>query len=575
MARPGAAYPQVEPGVRALMAPVLVAVPATWTAARALERCRRAGARGVVLGARRVALEPDLARAVAWDLGARPAAEVAWAGVPVVDAAAPEIAARRLMIAGAALVLVRAGREPVGVIERARAGVAVPALSIAGALDRPVAGEGEARLWLLRLAGKLGEGLGVPVFAVGGLVRDLLLQRRGLDVDLAVEGDGPALARRLSEEIGGRLTVHPEFGTASIEDAVAPGSVRLGRIDVASARAERYDAPGVLPAVRPASLAEDLGRRDFSVNAMAVVLSPSGFGRLLDPFGGRRDLRARRLRPLGPLSFVEDPTRMFRAARYCARLGFRLAAEGRAGVRLALAAPEYPALSGQRLRAEIDLLTAEPTARQGLELVLRWGLPTLWSRAYHGSPKTRARLRALGQFRARATAAAGIDAGEMALVALLMDQPGRAARESLDRLAVRGEPAARILAAIAAGDLARRLGCPGLRPSEVADALRPLPPAVLAGAWLRGRGRARRRIEWFLGEGSGVRPLLSGEDVVRLGVPRGPRVGECLAALRRLRLDGRLTSDEEERACVRGWIQAPGGAAEAGPATTNPDRKEA
>src|SRR5262249_34393683 len=156
---------------------------------------------------------------------------------------------------------------------------------------------------------------------------------------------------------------HKAFGTASIEGGRGPGGAPLGRIDVASARTERYDTPGALPIVSPATIEHDLRRRDFSVNALAVALGPSSFGRLTDPLGGRLDLGKRRLRPLHPLSFVEDPTRIFRSARYSARLGFRLV--GLKTLRLALAVGEYPALSGKRLRAEVDLMAAEPSGSRG------------------------------------------------------------------------------------------------------------------------------------------------------------------------------------------------------------------
>jgi tRNA nucleotidyltransferase (CCA-adding enzyme) len=218
---------------------------------------------------------------------------------------------------------------------------------------------------------KTAESLGMAVHLVGGAVRDLLLGRASPDLDLVVEGDGIAFAARLAEEVGGRLVSHPAFGTASIEGARALEVTALGRIDVASARRERYEAPGQLPRVEPASIAEDLRRRDFSVNAMAVALAPARFGRLSDPFGGQGDLRRRWLRPLHPLSFVEDPTRIFRAARYGARLGFRLPGAGRQALATALRASAlsrgFPALSGARLAAELRLIAGEETGWLALE----------------------------------------------------------------------------------------------------------------------------------------------------------------------------------------------------------------
>src|SRR6266540_1038722 len=358
MAKPGIAYPQVEPSAAALMDRRVVTCPAGRRVAAALDAARQAGAEVLLVGNRRAVRRRDLERVCRWGLTGLRAAEVGWDGLPVVPATAPELRARRLLMDGAPMILVRDGRRVVGVIDAEAVEVARPALSLMHHLDRlgdslasaggapaprrPAARtatesrSGEARLWLLRVAGKVGEGLGTPVFAVGGFVRDLLLGRAAPDVDLLVEGDGVAFARRVHEEIGGSLVIHEEFATASIEGAASPAGPPLGRIDIASARREQYDAPGALPVVRVATVDEDLRRRDFSVNALAVALQPSAFGRLLDPLGGWPDLRRRRLRPLHPLSFVEDPTRIFRAARYASRLRFRLDAGGVRALRLAL-----------------------------------------------------------------------------------------------------------------------------------------------------------------------------------------------------------------------------------------------
>jgi tRNA nucleotidyltransferase (CCA-adding enzyme) len=574
MPHAGAVYPQVEPGVSALMRSAIAIGRPGVTVVRALELCRDVDSGAIALGPRRIALAADLARALEWGFGGSRAADVAASGLAALDARAPEIAARRLLIAGAQLIVVRRGRQPVGYIDRDTAGIALPGSSVRHQLDRADTPDADLRRWLLHAAGELGESMGVPVWAAGGLVRDLLLGRAAPDVDLVVEGDGIAFARRLAGQIGGAVTTHAEFGTASIDGGTGPGARALGRIDVASARTERYDAPGALPVVMPAAIGEDLGRRDFSINAMAVALAPRVFGELLDPFGGRRDLRDRVLRPLSPLSFVEDPTRMFRAARYGARLGFRLAAQGRAALRLALGA-EYRALSGQRLRAEIELIAAEPRCRAALQRVLSWGLLGLVDRGYRRSPRTGARLRAAGALRAWAdSAGVALDPGEVALIALLLDQERRVARRCLERLAIRGERRAALESALASRSLSRTLGLPALRPSAVADALRGLPVPVLAAVWLAGRRRCRRRVEWFLGDGRSARPFLSGDEVASLGVPRGPSIGECLAALRRLRLDGVVRSAAEERAYVARWTEARAGASGA-TGTAGRDRKEA
>lgn len=555
MARAGAGYPQVEPTAAALMDRRVVECPPGRRVGSALLAARRAGAVALALGKRRAVTRRELERASDWGLGGLRASVVAREGLAVVSATAPEVAARRLLIAGAPMALVRDGRRVVGVIDAEAVEIARPALSLVHRLDRAGSPLAEARLWLLRVAGKVSEGLGTPVFAVGGFVRDLLLDRAGPDVDLVVEGDGMAFARQLREEIGGRLVTHEEFATASIDGAAAPTGPPLGRIDIASARRERYEAPGALPMVRPTTVDEDLRRRDFAANALAVALQPSAFGRLLDLVGGRLDVRRRVLRPLHPLSFVEDPTRIFRAARYACRLGFRLDGDGLRALALALRVGPYPALSGRRLKVEIDLIASEPRGWRGFELLLTWKALRIWDNAYRRSVAGKDRVRAAGRFWLWAKRAeVALNPGELALIALLSDQRAPVVARCLTRLALSGEPARRLYAAATAGPLARRLdGASWRRPSEVAEALDSCPVQVLAGAWLRGGPRARRRIKWFLGHARAVRPLLSGDDVVSLGVPRGPEVGKCLAALRRVRLDGAVRTRLDERAFVQAW----------------------
>jgi tRNA nucleotidyltransferase (CCA-adding enzyme) len=556
MARAGHVYPQVEPGVEAMMNRRVVGVAPGVPVTRALRRARAAGAAIVVLGGRSAVRAAELATAADWGFGARPARDMAWRDLPTVGRRATEVAVRRCLLAGASLVLVQGARGIVGAVDAHRCPVLPVESSVLPQLERGGDRQAEARLWLLRVAGKVGEGLGSPAYAVGGFVRDLLLGAAPPDVDLVVEGDGVPFARRLAEEIGGTLLVHGSFGTASIEGGHAaagagPDGVALGRVDIASARRERYAAAGALPDVEPAGLVEDLRRRDFSVNALAVALAPDRFGRLIDPLGGLPDVRARRLRALRPLAFVEDPTRIVRAARYAARLGLGVDTATRAGIRTGVAWGPYPALSGQRLWRELELVAAEPRARPAFELLVRWRAPRLWN----AEVLSEGSLRAADRFaRWARDAGVAVDPAELFLIALLIGRPPAAVEGALDRLALSGEPRARIEAGALAGPLARRLDGARLRPSEVDEALAATPETAALAAWLCGGPRARRRIEWYLASGRAVRPRLRGADLLALGVPRGPRVGEALGMLRRRRLDGDLGSLAEERDLVKEWL---------------------
>jgi len=576
MARAGHAYPQVEPGVGALMDARVVSCPPGAPVSRALARARAAGATVVALGPGRAARVSELARAAAWGLDRVPARDVAWRDLPTVAAGASEVDVRRRLLAGAPLVLVRRGARVIGVVDRDRVDLtpaessvlaqledvaeARPRTSVrrggsAGAMSRPPQMM-NSRLWLLRVAGKIGEGLGAPTYVVGGFVRDLLIGAVPPDVDLVVEGDGIAVARRLAEEIGGTVLVHRSFGTASIEGGRAPASagldgIALGRVDVASARREHYPAAGALPEVEPADLQEDLRRRDFSVNAMALALAPDRFGRLLDPLGGQADVRRRRLRALHPLSFVEDPTRVFRAARYASRLGFRPDAATLAAIRVAVKQSGYAALSGQRLWREIELAAAEPPARQVFELLVRWKATSLWN-IDRVSARHLGGAERLGRW-AR-SAGVAVDPAELAVLALTLGRPADVIERALDRLALAGEPRGRLEAGGLARSLARRLEARRLSPSAVGALLEGAPEAAALAAWLAGGARARRRIQWYLAQGRGVRPRLTGRDLLALGVPGGPRVGAALGMLRRHRLDGGAGSLAEERELVKEWL---------------------
>jgi len=556
MAKAGHGYPQVVAHAADLVNPRVITAPPRGSVDRVLASARSARAAIVTDGAKMAARVAELERAREWKLERRPWTDVAWANVPSLSASADEISARRLLRSGAPIVLVRDGRRVVGTIQRtAEAGP-----SLAGKLERLQGAAAEARLWLLRAAGKLGEAHGHAVYAAGGVVRDLVQGRDAdqmADLDLVVEEDGLAFARRLGDEIGGHLVLHAAFGTASIEGGATPDGTRLPRVDIATARRERYGRPGALPEVGPAGIDEDLGRRDFSVNAMALALAPSAWGRLHDPHGGADDVLAGRLRVLHPLALVEDPTRIWRGARYAARLGFHPDVGFRRALALARELAPYSALSGQRLLAELELVMDEREPWRALALLLEWGAFRLWDPAYRVTAASRRRL---GDLRALLSWAreSGItvDAVEVALLTLLFDQSSPVAERCLRRLAVASGLAARVDPAGARG-LARRLAA--LRPrrsSRVAEQLRPVRETTVLGAWLASGRAGRREIEWYLREGRTMRALSSGEDVVAAGVPRGPLVGQALGLLRDLRLDGRVRTLDDERAAVGDWMKA-------------------
>ncbi|BCV21524.1 CCA tRNA nucleotidyltransferase [Moorella sp. Hama-1] len=224
----------------------------------------------------------------------------------------------------------------------------------------------QRQLHILTRARKIAYLKGQRVFMVGGTTRDLLLGRPDVDLDLVVEGQGLPFARELARQLGGRLAYHERFLTASIYWAGE-------KVDVATARREYYPHPGALPEVEPATIAEDLARRDFSINALALALTARDPGEILDPFNGRADLEAGAIRVLHPASFRDDPTRLLRGVRLATRLHFQLAGNTRELAREALAAGYLDQVAPRRFWQEFILLLKEPRPVAAWEALLSLG----------------------------------------------------------------------------------------------------------------------------------------------------------------------------------------------------------
>jgi tRNA nucleotidyltransferase (CCA-adding enzyme) len=334
-----------------------------------------------------------------------------------------------------------------------------------------------------------------PVYLVGGAVRDLLLGRPRADVDLVVEGDAAALAARL----GGAAKEHERFGTVKVE-------VEGHELDVATARTETYPEEGALPVVAPASSVEaDLGRRDFTVNAMAIPLA--GEPRVIDPHGGRGDLAEGILRVLHPLSFVDDPTRAIRAARYGSRFGFGLEAETYELLRRT----DLSTVSADRRRAELERLAAEPTGRVGLGLLAGWGLLDLREggvelmRSVEELLKDPHWAEFVPREQALVAAALGPEGAESVLASMPAPPPGEAVE-----VAGRRDPVELILG------------------------------RALGASWL----------DRYLTDWSQVELEIDGGDLIAAGVPQGPAIGRGLRAAKSRRLEGEIAGREQELAAA-------------------------
>ena len=210
---------------------------------------------------------------------------------------------------------------------------------------------------LLRRVGRMAAARGMNAYAVGGCVRDWLLGiANAADLDVTVEGSGVEVARTVARALGGTLKIHQQFGTATV--MLADPFHR--RVDVATCRRESYVKPAAYPRVAPGTLEEDLLRRDFTMNAMALTLSPTRFGILVDPFDGAGDLRRKQLRVLHERSFIDDPSRILRAVRFLLRFGLRLEPGTERALQTAMAAGALGWLNAGRLTRELDRMAREP-----------------------------------------------------------------------------------------------------------------------------------------------------------------------------------------------------------------------
>lgn len=364
---------------------------------------------------------------------------------------------------------------------------------------------------------------GAPrVCLVGGAVRDAILGvTHGPDIDLVVEGDAIALAAEVGRSLGGRVVAHPRFGTARID--LAHGR----HLDMVSARRETYARPGALPDVQPGSLVDDLARRDFTVNAIAFVLHGEGEGGIVDPHDGRADIADERIRVLRGDAFTEDPSRVVRALRYAARLGFRMEASTEDAARRAA---DAVTLDASRVADEASRLLAEDSTPVALAMAdaigLHWPDP---------DPLRADRLAALDVALARPGAPSpapwalrlGLGVRVAAVDAAAVPQWARAiAREVRAGLA-----------------LATDLGG-GQAPSRIDAVLGSVPPATQVGAFVGGADVVAR---WWH-EWRDQAPEITGADLVAAGVPPGPAIGRSLREVRAAVLDGEVAGRGEQMA---------------------------
>ncbi len=403
----------------------------------------------------------------------------------------------------------------------------------------------------LREIGRLADVTGVSAYLVGGLVRDLLLGHTNLDVDIAVEGDGMAFAQRLADQQGAGLKIFEKFATAYV---VFPDGFKL---DVATARRESYAHPTALPAVKPSSIKDDLYRRDFTINALAIRLNASHFGEFVDFHGGQRDLEHKILRVLHARSFVDDPTRVFRAIRFEQRFGFHIEKHTLTLLKDAAASDLVRRLSGPRLRNEVLRLLSEQAPTRAIRRMAKFDLLRFlhaglawtahlagllsdlgkslawWTKRFPRRPLDRALVYCMGLFD-------GLSASATDAVAKRLTLPGEQANKI--RLAKKHlAPALRFLV---------RHRSP--KPSDTYRVLADLPDEGLVLLVAKARSKdIARLVSAYLTIHQHVKASLNGTDLKTLGLQPGPVYKKILNRLLDARLNGEVKTKADERKLVK------------------------
>jgi len=405
---------------------------------------------------------------------------------------------------------------------------------------------------LLKLSGEVAEALGFQAYLVGGSVRDLLRGEANLDLDIVIEGDGILFARTIGEQLHAKVRTHQKFGTAQI----FPHPFKL---DVATARTEYYESPAALPKVETSSIKKDLYRRDFTINTLTVKLNPKDFGILIDFFGGQRDLREKSIRVLHNLSFVEDPTRAFRAVRFSERFGFKISKHTENLIKSTIEMNLFDKLSGPRLYEELLLSFKETDPIRTLKRVSEFGLLKVIQSNLVFTEELEATLGSMHETLSWFNLLfleEKPETGVLYLMALLSGLKEEDIKTIMERLSP--SPRAKdmiIKGIVSARDVVRKL--PVRDPVEIYKLLHTLKLEVILFSMALSLDRQKKKvISRYLTELRNVKTVLTGDDLKKMGIQPGPVYAKILRELLDEKMRGRVKSREDEEKFVKHVMQA-------------------
>jgi tRNA nucleotidyltransferase (CCA-adding enzyme) len=394
---------------------------------------------------------------------------------------------------------------------------------------------------LLQEIGRFGEETHRPVYVVGGFVRDLLIERENLDIDIVVEGDAVDFACQLAKMWEGQVQLHHQFKTAAITRSDGL------KLDFVSARNETYPSPGALPSVEYGTIVEDLLRRDFSINALAIQLRPDTFGELVDCTDGLRDLRTGHIRTLHKRSFVDDPTRIFRAIRYEGRYNFQLTESDQKQMLDAIKQGVLNLISGQRIRNEIDHILSEEAAPQMVNRMSDFDLLGAIHPTWKIPPNFDVRWTAAGQAIEWASTSLPndpINTGAIFWMTLLTSPEAIEGVNS--RLALENQLYAKLSAQAQLEHDLNALSTSS-KPSEVYQLLNPYPlePLVFGMMQSNQPDWRVRKIGDYLTNLRSVQPLVTGEDLIQRGLKPSRAFSDLLWKAFAAQLNGQVSTTQE------------------------------
>lgn len=394
--------------------------------------------------------------------------------------------------------------------------------------------------------GRFADREGLRAYIVGGVVRDMLLGRKNLDIDIVTEGPAIPFTRSVAEAARAKITVYAQFGTATLR---WPFGLRL---DFVAARQESYPHPGALPQVRPGTLKDDLFRRDFTINAMAIGLNRDRWGQLVDEFGGLPDLREKKIRVLHERSFIDDPTRILRAVRFEQRLRFHIEPRTLGLLKQSIQEKVFDNVKPARYFTEFKKMLAEERPHRHLARLKALGaLPVI-----DAALETDFRL--LRQIQPRLSRTPEDIAGNRWLIGLMaVTETMRGAKLAalLRKFPFRKEETESILQAARSKNILRKLAAPELSRSGVYRILKPLHHDVVMYIRLRApRKEAGRRIDRYLRHDAGTRSDINGEDLKRLGAGPGKKIGTILQKVLFMKIDGRVKDREQQLAAAAALV---------------------